>query len=406
MSKRKRSKDEILAEIENMNDLVYDHKDRSYKEIRRLGSLMKRPFWSKLIKFHVSALIALVIGVVLLQDGSESETGSEGDIEEPQQEEREVFGTNGVITIHDSTFPEDAIDRYFERAEQIQDTISRNEEVYDDTEILTINRNAGEEPVEVSDDTFFLVSEGMRLGEMTDGVFDITAEPLVELWDIGGPNQQVPSEAEREETLSLVNFEEIELDEAANTVYLPREGMGVDLGSIAKGYAIDEIAGMMREDGIESAIIDFGGDLYNLGARPDGTEWTIGIQHPSGESERILATISSTDDAIATSGTYEREFEEDGVRYHHILDVGTGAPSDSGLVSTTVVGPQATAADALSKTVLVMGLEDGYEFIEDLDDYEGVFADDDGGIYATPGIHGDLEVGADDFELLEYTSDN
>ncbi|MFP4643819.1 MAG: FAD:protein FMN transferase [Spirochaetales bacterium] len=320
---------------------------------------------------------------------------------EPEREQRQLLGTSTVITIYDSSIPDDAFDRYFERVEEIQNRMSSNEEEYDDTEILSINRNAGVEPVEVSDDTFFVVSEGKRWGEITDGLFDMSVLPLLRLWDIGGPDEQVPSEAEREEALSLVNYEEIELDDSANTVYLPREGMGIDVGGIAKGYAVDEITAMMREDGIERAIIDFGGDLYSIGSRPDGTRWRIGIQHPSGNRQQILSIINSSDEAVVTSGPYERYFEQDGKRYHHILDPRTGAPSDNGLVSTTVVGPDAIGADVLSTAAFVMGLPEGYELIEEREDYEAVFADDEDNVYATSGIRDDVDVRAEEFEMRE-----
>ncbi len=344
-----------------------------------------------------AAAAATVFAAVIVLAGCAEERS------EPQREQRQLLGTNSVITIYDSSFPDDAFDRYFDRVEEIQNRMSINEAEYDDTEVLRINRHAGVEPVEVSEDTFFVISEGKRWGETTGGLFDISVKPLIRLWDIGGPDEQVPSEADREEALSLVNYDEIELDESARTVFLPTEGMGLDVGGIAKGYAVDEIARMMREDGIERAIIDFGGDLYNLGTRPDGSRWRIGIQHPSGRRQELLAVITSSDEAVVSSGPYERYFEEDGTRFHHIFDVRTGAPSDSGLVSTTVSGPDATGADVLSTAVFVMGLEDGYALIEDMNDYEAVFADDRGGVFATSGVRDDVEVRADDFELRDYS---
>ncbi len=355
----------------------------------------RRSFATRALRFAGTA--TLIAALMLLAGCAEEQA-------DPQREQRQLLGTNSVITIYDSSFPDDAFERYFERVEEIQNKMSINEAEYDDTEVLKINRNAGVEPVQVSDDTFFVISEGKRWAEITNGLFDISVQPLIRLWDIGGPDEQVPSEEDREEALSLINYEEIELNESENTVYLPREGMGLDVGGIAKGYAVDEITRMMREDGIERAIIDFGGDLYNIGTRPDGTPWRIGIQHPSGRRQELLGVITSSDEAVVTSGPYERYFEEDGTRFHHIFDIRTGAPSDSELVSATVIGADAIGADVLSTAIFVMGLEDGYALIEDLEDYEAVFADEQGGVYATAGVREDVEVRAEDFELRDHSS--
>ncbi len=319
---------------------------------------------------------------------------------EPERRQRSLLGTQSVITIHDSRIPSGAFDRYFDRVEEIQDRMSINEERYDETEVLRINRSAGQEAVAVSEDTFFVIEEAIRWGDITEGYFDITVAPLIRLWGIGTPNERVPGEAEREEAIGLVDYREIELESDNTSVYLPREGMGIDVGGIAKGYAVDEIARMMADDGIESAIIDFGGDLYTVGTRPDGDRWRIGIQHPSGVRQRLLAVITSSNEAIVTSGPYERYFEEDGQRFHHLFDVTTGAPADNELVSVTVSGPDAIGADALSTGAFVMGLVRGLALIENLDGYEAIFATDDGKVYATPGLFDEVEIRDEEYELV------
>lgn len=323
---------------------------------------------------------------------------------EPQREQRRLLGTNSVITIYDSSIPDGAFERYFSRVEEIQDRMSINESDYDDTEVLQINRNAGERAVEVSEDSFYVIRRGKEWGRITDGVFDISVTPLVRLWGIGTPSEQVPSQEAREEALSRIDYRNVELNESENSVYLTDEDMGIDVGGIAKGFAVDEIASMMSEDGIESAIVDFGGDLYTIGTRPTGDPWRIGIQHPSGRRQELLAVITSSNESVVTSGMYERYFEVDGERYHHIFDLETGAPSRSGLVSATVIGPEALGADVLSTTLFVMGLERGAELIESLPEYEAVFATEDGGVYPTGNVADNLEVRAEDFELRELNS--
>ncbi|MFW5994747.1 MAG: FAD:protein FMN transferase [Spirochaetia bacterium] len=324
---------------------------------------------------------------------------------EPQREQRRLLGTTSIITIYDDSIPEDAFERYFSRVEEIQNRMSINESDYDDTEVLQINRNAGEQAVEVSSDTFHVIQQGKEWGRVTDGVFDISVTPLVRLWGIGTSSEQVPSEEAREEALSHIDFRDVELNESEQSVYLKDEGMGIDVGGIAKGFAVDEIVSMMSEDGIEGAIVDFGGDLYTIGTRPNGDPWRIGIQHPSGRRQELLAVITSSNESVVTSGPYERYFEgDDGERYHHIFDIETGAPARSGLVSATVIGPEALAADVLSTTIFVMGLEEGAALIESLPDYEAVFATEDGGVYATGDVADNLEIQADDFELRELDS--
>lgn len=328
-----------------------------------------------------------------------------GNTGEPRREQRSLLGTNSIITIHDSRIPSGAFERYFDRVEEIQNRMSINEDNYDDTEILRVNRNAGRQPVEVSEDTFFVVEEAKRWGEISRGTFDISVEPLIRLWGLGTPNERIPSETERRETIELIDYRRIELDPEARSIYLPEERMGIDVGGIAKGYAVDEIARMMIEDGIESAIIDFGGDLYTIGTRPDGNPWRIGIQHPSGQRQQLLAAITSTNEAVVTSGGYERYFEQDGERYHHIFDVSTGAPADSGLVSVTVSGPDAIGADVLSTAGFILGLEAAYDVIASLEGYEAIFATEEGIVYATGGIYEKVEIRSDDFELREIQND-
>lgn len=341
--------------------------------------------------------IAITALVVFLSACSEDDP-------EPQREQRQLLGTNSIITIYDASIPDDAFDRYFSRVEEIQDRMSINESDYDDTEVMQINRNAGEQAVEVSEDTFYVIEQGKEWGRITDGIFDISVTPLVRLWGIGTSSEQVPSEEEREEALSRIDYRNVELDDSDNSVYLSEEEMGIDVGGIAKGFAVDEIASMMDEDGVESAIVDFGGDLYTIGERPTGDPWRIGIQHPSGRRQQLLAVITSSNESVVTSGPYERYFESDGERYHHIFDVNTGAPSRSGLVSATVIGPEALGADVLSTTIFVMGLERGTELIDSLPEYEAVFATEEGGIYTTGDVADNLEVRADDFELRERDS--
>ena len=162
------------------------------------------------------------------------------------------------------------------------------------------------------------------------------------------------------------------------------EGQRLDLGGIAKGYASEEICRILRQEGVESGLIVLGGSVQTLGARPDGSLWRIGIQHPDGSG--YLGVWTGRDCAVVTSGDYRRYFEQDGVVYHHILDPETGAPAESGLRSVTIICRDGLLADCLSTALFVLGVEQGTELWRNSDDFEAVFLTEDGKILATQGV--------------------
>lgn len=279
--------------------------------------------------------------------------------------------------------------------------MSLNEAEYDDTEVLRINRRAGLEPVAVSEDTLKVIREGLRYGELTGGAFDITVAPLIRLWGFGTGEERVPAAEEIEAVLPAVDYSRVEIHAGTGSaVYLPSPEMGIDVGGIAKGYAADEAARVLREAGVRNAILDFGGDIVTIGGRPDGSPWRIGIQHPSGERNRFVGILSSRDESVVSSGAYERFFHEDGVRYHHIFDPSTGYPSDSGLTSVTAIGADAMKTDVLSTAIFVMGLEAGLALLDSLPGYEGILATEDMRVFVTAGIADRFEVPGDEYELV------
>ncbi len=311
-----------------------------------------------------------------------------------------LLGTVVTITIHDHQHAGAAINAAFDRAREIQALMSANEADYDDTELIRVNRNAGRRPVEVSDETFYVVTEAIRFAEMTGGAFDPTVLPLFRLWGMDSPDPAVPDEREIREVLELVGYEAVEIDPERRTVYLPRPGMQLDLGGIAKGYAVNESARVMREMGVNHAILDFGGDIVTIGTRPDGSPWRIGVQHPGGQRGQFLGILGSVNESVVSSGAYERFFVENGVRYHHIFDPDTGMPSDAGPTSVTVVGPDATTTDALSTAIFVMGVERGLELIASLSGYEAIVSTDDHRLYVTGGLAQRFEPRAEEYRRV------
>ena len=183
-------------------------------------------------------------------------------------------------------------------------------------------------PVAVSADTYSVIREAVAISRLGDGRFDLTVGPLVRLWGIGTDDARVPSPAEITAALGLVGWRDVELSEPDATVFLRRPGMAIDLGAIAKGYAADEAAAVLAAKGVKAALVDLGGNVLTLGAKPDGSPWRIGLQDPDPSVPRgshigIIEFEGSR--SVVTSGTYERYFVRDGVRYHHLLDTATGS---------------------------------------------------------------------------------
>lgn len=261
-------------------------------------------------------------------------------------------------------------------------------------EVYAVNQAAGKEAVVVSDETLDIVKQSVQYAEEMDGLFDPTIGPLIDLWNIGSGGVKVPAQADIDKAMSLTNYKDVIIDDAAKTVKLTKEGMVLDLGGIGKGYAADRIADYLKEQGLDSAMINLGGSsIIALGNKPDGAEWNIGLQDPDQSRGTQLGTIKISDEVIDASGVYERFFMQDNVRYHHILDPRTGYPSQNGLKSLTIMSPNATDADALSTGVFLMGLEEGMKYLESLpEDVEAFFISDDNKIYATSGIRERLQL--------------
>ncbi|KWX80181.1 thiamine biosynthesis protein ApbE [Paenibacillus riograndensis] len=275
--------------------------------------------------------------------------------------------------------------------ERMDKEFSRTKE---DGELYAVNKAAGKEAVAVSDETLDIVKQSLKYAEEMDGLFDPTIGPLVDLWNIGSGGESVPPQAEIDKAKALTNYKDVIVDEAAKTVKLAKEGMVLDMGGIGKGYAADRIADYLKEQGLDSAMINLGGSsIIALGNKPNGSPWNIGLQDPDQSRGSQLGTIKISDEVIDASGVYERFFMQDGVRYHHILDPRTGFPSQNGLKSITIMSPNATDADALSTGVFLMGLEDGMKYLESLPEkVDAFFITDDNKIYATSDLKKRLQL--------------
>lgn len=273
---------------------------------------------------------------------------------------RYLMGTQCAITVYKRA-DQKVFDGFFSRLEELDHTISRT---YAHSEIHEINENAGIEPVVVSAEIFSLIQRAMELCELTGGAFNPLVGALTDLWAIGTDEARVPSAEEIASVLSYTSPEHIVLDEEEMSVYLTSPHTHLDLGAIGKGYASDVLASYLRANGVESAIINLGGNIYCIGTKRHGEKWVIGLQNPDTEYGGYYSTVEVEDTAVVTSGAYERYTVEDGRVYHHIFDPETGYPSESDLLSATIISPDGTLADALSTAVFVLGSEQGRELIE------------------------------------------
>ena len=259
------------------------------------------------------------------------------------------------------------------------------------SEIATINENAGVQPVEVSQRTFGLLQRAKELSEQSDGAFDITIAPVVELWGITSDHPHVPTDEELAQAMALMGLEDLVLDEEACTAYLTRPGMAIDLGGIAKGWTADQLREYARELGAERGYVSLGGNLMIIGERPDGDPFKFGLRDPQGDASTYLGTVTLEDGCtMATTGGYERYFEEDGIRYHHVLDPRTGYPADSDLLSVAVISKDGTLADYLSTTLFVQGLE-AAKAAAGSEDYALVMVDQENNVWISGSLRGNFE---------------
>ena len=240
-----------------------------------------------------------------------------------------------------------------------------------------------------------LMEQALELCRRTGGALDISVYPIVRAWGFTTGSYQVPDEETIQSLLPLVDYTQIQYDAATGVVTLP-EGMEIDLGSVAKGYAGQLAAQMLREHGVQSALLNLGGNVQTVGAKPDGSPWQIGIKDPQGEDAMMVLSVE--DQAVVTSGGYERYFEQDGQTYWHIMDPSTGHPADSGLLSVTIVGKQGIICDGLSTSLFVMGLEKAADLWAQSCDFEAVFVTASGKVYITEGLQ-------DRFALTEQYAD-
>jgi thiamine biosynthesis lipoprotein len=249
-------------------------------------------------------------------------------------------------------------------------------------DVFRINQSSGREWLIVSPETIQVIKKAQEISELSQGGFDITVGPLTELWRKAREKKIPPSAEEVKEQLGLVNFKNIKMDQEGK-VFLKKKGMAIDMGGIAKGYAVDRAFDVLRSLGYKKVIVNAGGDL-RVGGLKNNQHWSIGIQNPR-DPQKILTRISATDMAVATSGDYEKFFVYEGKRYHHIFNPRDGFPTE-GCQSVTIVSKDCITADGLATAVFVLGPEKGYALCQKLDGVECLIVDKDGKMIISPDL--------------------
>ncbi len=297
-----------------------------------------------------------------------------------------LFAMDTVMDLSVYTDDDSLLTEAADLVSQLEHSLSTTDS---NSEIYTANSTGS---AVLSDSTAELLERALGFCEKTDGALDLSIYPVVRAWGFTTGTYQVPAQQELDSLLKYVDYQKIAYSSADQTVSLP-EGMEIDLGSVAKGYTSDRLIQLFRENGVTSALLNLGGNVQTLGTKPDGSLWRIGIKDPSGNS--YLGVLSTADQAVITSGGYERFFEgEDGTIYWHIIDPKTGYPAKNGLISATAVGAEGVYCDALSTALFIMGPEKAADFWREHRDFETILVTEQNEVLITPGL-------ADSFQLME-----
>lgn len=339
-------------------------------------------------------IILFLIGVMLLVGCSDEVQSSE-----PLARTEFLMDTVMTVRIYDKQ-KEKTLDKVFDRLKEIEQRMSITIETSD---VNKINNNAGTEAVKVNEDTYFVLETAKDYANRSNGAYDPTIAPLVDLWNIKSDEfyterESLPTDDEINLAKSYINYDDMELLED-NKVLLKNKNMSINLGSIVKGYAADEVKRILAENGVTSAIIDLGGNIYAMGSKIDGSTWNIGLQDPFQATGVNFGLVKVSDKSIVTSGDYERYIVHNDKKYHHILDQNTGYPVENEVTGITIISDKSIDGDALSTTLFVLGVEEGLKFVEEIEGIDVVFITKDKSVYATENIKSSLIILNSEFNL-------
>jgi thiamine biosynthesis lipoprotein len=303
------------------------------------------------------------------------------------QESRILMGTQVDVLVRakDRRAAERGLRQCFKEMERIQKLMDVHQP---ESQLSQLNRWAGDFWVAPHRDILYVIQRSLETSRLTEGAFDVTMGPLIALWREARKAGVPPSQDSVRHALGHVGYSFLEVDTRGGRIRFRRKGMSLDLGGIAKGFALDRAAAALREEGIEQALLNAGGDVVALGGKGD-RPWTIGIRDPR-DPKGLMGTLKVRGMAVMTSGDYERFFLHQGRRYHHILDPRTGYPA-RGCISVTVVGPDATRADALATAAFVLGPRRGLALLEMVAGIEGIVVDEEERTFISSGLKGKVD---------------
>ena len=321
---------------------------------------------------------------------TETEASGKDPNEKTEEASRDLFAMDTYMTLTAyGEHAQEAVDKAAERVEALDALLSTGDE---NSEIYQLNQK-GE--ATLSEDGGYLVERALELYDKTEGAFDIAIYPVMQAWGFPTQEYHVPDDATLKEKLILADASKVNYDKDTRKISFDRDGMEIDLGGIAKGYTSAQIMQIYQDCGVTSGLVNLGGNVQALGCKTDGSKWKVAIQSPD-DTEDYLGILEIENQAVITSGGYERYFEEDGVTYHHIIDPATGYPADSGLISVTIVSDDGTLADGLSTSLFIMGEEKAAQFWkENSEKFETIMETADGKLYVTEGIADSLTTDMD-----------
>lgn len=272
-----------------------------------------------------------------------------------------------------------------------QDLLAKMEQTFSahlpTSELSRLNQAAGSAPVPLSKDLFDLIAQGKAVSLAPDSQINIALGPVIQAWRIGFGDARQPRQAELDQLLPLCRPEVIELDEDKQTVHLPLEGMGLDLGALAKGYIADRLLDLLKSFGAKAALIDLGGNVLTYGNSPSGQPyWQVGVQKPFAPRGQLIGTVKLTKQALVTSGTYERWFQENGATYHHILDAQTGYPIQSPMTSISILAPDALTAEIWTSRLFGLPIKTALAWLNQTSDIDGIILTDQNTCLLSDGI--------------------
>ncbi|WP_163336280.1 FAD:protein FMN transferase [Desulfopila sp. IMCC35008] len=276
-----------------------------------------------------------------------------------------VLGTICTIRIFGGN--ESDLDAAFARIRQIEKAMSRHRS---DSEVTKIGRD-GAEGMQLTTETCQVMKKGLEYGRLSDGLFDITIAPVAELWGFETEHAAVPASEAMHDALTKVDYRQVRLHNDCRLTSAP--GQRIDLGAIAKGYASDEVARLLQKAGVQRALINLGGNVFVYGKKNDGKPWKLGIQDPLEQTGIPMGTLDVEGGAVVTSGIYERFVEQDGKKYHHLLDPRTGYPIANNLAGVSITTPSGIDADALSTSLFLLGMDKGCALLNRFPDSGAVF---------------------------------